>query len=116
MKTLIVGIPITLIVKTQIGVDDTNRPIFSETEETIENVLVGQPSTDDVTSEVNLSGKRIAYTLAIPKGDTHTWTDTDVILPEPFAGRYRTIGAPIAGIEENTPLSWNKKVRLERYE
>lgn len=110
------GIPITLIVKTQTGVDDTDRPIYEESAITVENVLVGEPSTDDVVNEFNLSGKRVVYTLAIPKGDTNDWKDTDVILPEPFAGRYHTVGVPTAGIESNIPLDWNKKVRLEAYE
>lgn len=110
------GTTITLIVKTQTGVDDTDRPIYEESEVEVDNVLVGEPSTDDVTNEINLSGKRIAYVLAIPKGDDHEWVNTDVILPEPFAGRYRTIGIPTAGIESMIPLDWNKKVRLEAYE
>ena len=110
------GISITLIVKEETGRDDTNRPVYSETEVIVDDVLVGEPSTEDITNELNLSGKKVAYMLGIPKGDTHNWVDTDVILPEPFAGRYRTIGVPTAGIEENIPLRWNKKVRLERYE
>lgn len=109
------GIAITLIVKEQVGVDDTDRPIYETSEEIIDDVLVGEPSTEDITNELNLSGKKLAYTLAIPKGDTHSWIDTEVILPAPFEGRYRTIGYPTAGIEENIPLRWNKKVKLERY-
>ena len=114
--TGIKGISIILIAKEELGRDDTNRPVYSETEITVDDVLVGEPSTEDVTNELNLSGKKVAYVLGIPKGDTNVWTDTDVILPEPFGGRFRTIGIPTAGIEENIPLRWNKKVRLERYE
>lgn len=109
------GIAITLIVKEQVGVDDTDRPIYEVSEDTINDVLVGEPSTEDITNELNLSGKRLAYTLAIPKGDTHDWIDVEVILPAPFEGKYRTIGYPTAGIEDNIPLRWNKKVKLERY-
>ena len=115
------GISVTLIVRTQKVVDnvpvydDTDRPIYVDTEVVVDDVLVGSPSSEDIISELNISGKRIAYTLAIPKGDTHIWYDTDVILPEPFAGRYRTIGIPTAGIDANIPLRWNKKVKLERY-
>lgn len=109
------GITITLIVKTQKGVDDADRPIYSETELLVDDVLVGEPSTEEIINELNISGKRIAYTLGIPKGDTNVWYDTEVILPEPFVGRYKTIGYPTAGIEEMIPLRWNKKVKLERY-
>lgn len=108
------GIKITLIVKTQTGENAFGEPIYAETEEEVSDVLVGQPTTDDIQNSQVLYGKVVSYTLAIPKGDTHIWEDTEVILPEPFAGRYRTIGYPTAGIEENIPLRWNKKVHIER--
>lgn len=112
---MIVGVPVILLVKTQTGTDAFNRPIYAETPVTVENVLVGEPTTDDVTSALDLTGRKAVYKLAIPKGDTNTWEGNRVTLPEPFAGTYRVIGIPTAGIEANIPLSWNKKVLLERY-
>lgn len=112
MKT----VTVTLIEKTQSGTDSFNNPTYTETETDVSGVLVGEPSTNDVTNIYTTYGARIAYTLAIPKGDSHNWDDTTVILPEPFAGTYHTIGIATAGIEENIPLRWNKKVHLERYE
>ena len=79
----------------------------------VDNVLYGEPSTEDVTNTLNLYGKRVAYVLAIPKGDTHKWTDTLVRLPD---GVYRTIGFPTHGIDELMPLAWNMKVKVERYD
>ena len=111
-KMLIKGIPVKLFVRRQTGADPFGRPTYEETAETIDNVLVGEPSSDDVTSELNLSGKVVAYVLAIPKGDTHDWENTSV---EFFGQRFRTIGMPMQGIEENIPLAWNKKVKVERY-
>lgn len=113
MRLNIKGIPVKLSVKTQTGIDSFNRPIYETLQEVVENVLVGEPSAEDVVNELNLSGKRIAYTLAIPKGDTHVWEDTEVKF---FGRKFRTIGLPTEGIEENLPLSWNKKVKVERYE
>lgn len=113
MRLNIKGIPVKLSVRTQTGIDDFNRPTYEVSQEVVENVLVGEPSSDDVISELNLSGRRIAYTLAIPKGDTHVWENTEV---EFFGRKFRTIGLPTEGIEENLPLSWNKKVKVERYE
>ena len=78
----------------------------------VEDVLIGVPSSEDIVNELNLSGKRIAYTLGIPKGDTHNWINTEV---EFWGERYRTIGKPMQGIDENIPLSWNKKVQVESY-
>ena len=109
------GITITLIAKTQTGTDALNRPIYSEAEVNVDNVLVGQPTEDEIANTMSLYGKRVAYTLAIPKGDANVWEDTFVILPEPFAGKYKTIGYPTAGIDALIPLSWNKKVKVERY-
>lgn len=107
------GIPIELAVKTQTGTDGFNRPIYGTTWVTVDNVLIGQPSTEEVTDELNLSGKRLDYLLGIPKGDTHDWEDTQVR----FWGQvYQTIGAPTQGIESMIPLSWNKKVKVMRYE
>lgn len=109
------GITITLIEKTQTGIDALNHPIYSEAEVSVDNVLVGEPTADEIANTMSLYGKKAEYTLAIPKGDTHKWEDTFVILPDPFAGKYKTIGYPTAGIDALIPLSWNKKVKVERY-
>lgn len=109
------GITITLITKVQSGTDALNRPIYTDKEVEVDNVLVGEPSTDDINNVMSVYGKIVKYTLAVPKGDENTWVDTEVILPAPFDGKYRTIGFPTAGIEANIPLKWNKKVMIERY-
>lgn len=112
---MIHGITVTLMERTQTGTDAFNRPVYTETPVQVPDVLVGQPTTDDVITTTDLTGRKAVYWLAIPKGDTHDWEDVVVVLPAPFAGRYRTIGIPIAGIEENIPLRWNAKVLVERY-
>lgn len=107
-----VGIPVILHVKTQTGVDSLNNPIYSESAVTVSNVLIGQPTTEEVTSSISLYGKQIEYMLGIPKGDNHVWTDTTV---EFFGVLYHTFGDVIQGIEANVPTPWHKKVRVERY-
>lgn len=109
---LIKGITIKLYSKKEVGVDAFNAPIYEETEENIENVLVAPSSTDDVVTSQDLFGKKAVYTLAIPKGDTHDWVDKTV---EFFGRKWRTFGYPLEGIEENIPLDWNKKVMVEVY-
>ena len=102
-----------LTIKTKSGTDDFNMPIYTETVEEVSNVLIGEPKTEDIINDLQLYGKRLAYTLAIPKGDTHNWKDTKV----QFWGQtFHTYGEPTQGIEELIPLSWNKKVKAERYE
>ena len=111
------GRNIILYDKTQTGVDGFNRPIYTESPTVVENVLIGLPTPQEVIDTLNLTGKRVAYTLGIPKGDLHTWTDRRVELPADFpAGKYRTIGSPAVGQEELIPLAWGKNVQVERYE
>lgn len=112
---MIKGITIQLVKKTEGEPDPIGNPTYTEELINVDNVLVGQPTTDDVTASLQLYGKVVAYYLGVPKGDTNDWVDAEVILPEPFAGRYRTIGYPVAGIEANVPLQWNKQVKVERY-
>ena len=110
------GITVVLTVKEQTGTDGFGQPVYTETTKEVKDVLVGEPSTEDIENNMTMYGKRTAYTLAIPKGNEDVWEDTKVTLPEPFAGTYNTIGSATAGIESNIPLRWNKKVHLERFE
>lgn len=107
------GTAVVLYERTQSGVDAFNDPVYTVTQVTVENVLVGQPTTDEVTSSIDLYGKRIEYMLGIPKGDEHNWEDTTVVI---FGQPFQTFGATIQGIEENIPTPWHKKVRVCRYE
>ena len=107
------GVTVTLYEKTKTGVDGLNNPVYSVQPVQVENVLVGEPTTDDITSSISLYGKQIRYMLGLPKGDAHVWTDTEV---EIFGERFRTFGDTIQGIEANVPTPWHKKVRVERCE
>lgn len=107
------GVDIILYNKIQVGIDEFNRPIYAETPETVENVLIGEPTAEDIINEMNISGKRLAYTLGIPKGDVHVWEDRTV---EFFGEKFHTFGRPTQGMEHLIPLDWNKKVKVETYE
>lgn len=109
---MIKGVSVYLIKKTQVGTDKFNAPIYEEKEIEVKDVLVGEPTSDDISNDLSLFGKKLAYVLAIPKSDSNIWTDTEVLIR---GKRYRTYGFPIEGIEENIPLRWNKKVKVERY-
>ena len=107
------GITVTLYEQTQSGTDAFGEPIYTETPVQVSNVLVTPTSSTETLETINLYGKKAVYTLAIPKEDTHDWTDKKVSF---FGQDFRTIGIPIEGIEEMIPLEWNKKVTVERYE
>lgn len=76
--------------------------------ETVSNVLIGEPQFAQAES---FGGNTVTYTLAIPKGDTHDWTDRVI----GWNGQlFRTVGTPVQGIEANIPLSWNKKITVRQ--
>lgn len=110
---MIQGMTVTLWNKSQIGTDEFNQPIYGWAAFDVDNVLVGQPTPEERTDELNLSGKMIEYILGIPKGDSHEWQDQIV---EFFGQKFRTFGIPERGIEANIPLKWHLKVKCERYE
>ena len=106
------GTTVQLAVKSAASYDPFGAPIETETLVDIADVLVGQPSESEVTGAMEMYGKKVAYTLGIPKGDTHTWYDTNVYI---WGDKYRTIGCPVTGEQANIPLRWGKNVMVERY-
>lgn len=103
---------VQLVVKTETGTDPFGKPVYTEELENVGGVLIGSPSTDDVTNTLNLYGKKIEYVLGIPKGDTHNWVDAEVMF---WGMRFRTIGYPTTGEQENIPLRWGQNVKVEKY-
>lgn len=106
------GMTVQLVVDTVTSYDPLGNPIVDEEIVDVKDVLVGQPTTDDVTNTIQLYGKQIHYVLGIPKGDTHNWTNAKVYI---WGEPYRTIGYPQTGIQENIPLRWGSNVKVERY-
>lgn len=106
------GVSVRLFTKTLSSYDSLNNPVYTTTQETVDNVLIGQPTTDDIVSSNDLYGKKIEYMLGLPKGDSHNWDNVRVDF---FGQSYRTFGDVIQGIEDNVPTPWHKKVRVERY-
>lgn len=112
------GMAVTLFERTRTGTDDFGAPVYTESAVSVDNVLVGEPSTDDVTASTDLYGKRIAYMLGIPKGDAHDWKDRRVEWTDAcgVTHRCRTFGFPITGVEALIPGPWHMKVRCEEIE
>lgn len=107
------GITVTLYEKTQTGTDPLGHPIFTPVAASVDNVLVAPASVEELPSGLDLNGAKEAYTLGLPKGDSHDWFDADV---EFFGQSFHTVGKPIKGIDELIPLGWNAKVTVARYE
>lgn len=110
---IIKGITIKLQNRIKKGTDSFGTPIYEDDWINVDNVLIGEPTTEDIAETLTLHGKKLAYTLAIPKGDSNEWRDRKVKF---FNQTFQTIGTPTEGIEDMIPLSWNKKVKVEHYE
>lgn len=110
---MIKGENVVLMTATQTETDPFGAPIYTESEVVVSDVIVGTPSTEDVTLDLNLLGKRLAFVLGIPKNDTNDWKDKDVIIR---GERFKTYGFPLTQTPENVPGKWNTQVKVERYE
>ena len=101
------------------GYNPFGEPIITPTPVEVDNVLVGEPSSDDIVTSTSLYGKTIKYMLGIPKGDTNDWVNKKVEWTDAYGTTHTvmTFGYPITGIEANLPaqLPWHKKVRCEAY-
>lgn len=117
---MIKTITVTLYERTATGaVDDFNKETYTETAVEVPGVLCAPSSSQEILDGINLYGKKAIYTLAIPKGDTHSWEDCKVSFsPSGTGGQqdWHVFGIPLEGIECDIPLAWNKKVTVERYE
>lgn len=110
---MIMGEKVILIENGEAIEDAFGRVTYEEVETEVDNVVVGSPSFDSAVAELNLTGKRIAFILGIPKGDTHDWKDKVVVIR---GERFRTYGFPLTQTDANVPGAWNTQVKVERYE
>lgn len=107
------GVTITLWEAHQAGTNEIGEAIMVETPVEVDNVLIAPASSEEILDAVNLYGRKAVYTLGIPKGDAHDWENRKVTF---FGEDWRVFGIPLEGLEHLIPLSWNKKVMVERYE
>ena len=106
------GRTVILYDKVETGVDPFGRSVYEDVQIEVKNVLIGNPTPQEVIDTLNLTGKRAAYTLGIPKGDAHVWTDRKI---EFFGEVFHTIAIPAKGQDELIPLDWSQNVMVERY-
>lgn len=107
------GINVTLKTRIRDGTDQLGQHIYKYEEKVVMNVLISPTKSEEKLSTLNLTGRTAVYTLGIPKGDNNEWENNSVYF---FGKWWRVFGTPLEGIEELIPLSWNKKVMVERYD
>ena len=110
---MIKGITVTLYERTAGDPDAFNDATYTESAVTVNNVLVTPVDSAEVVSSTTLEGKKAVYELCLPKGDTHEWENCRVSF---FGEDWIAFGLNREYIEANVPLSWNKKVKVARYE
>ena len=109
---MIRGCPVEIAVETVTGYDDFGAPIISEIFETVDDCLIGQPTSTEITDALNMYGKKLIYVIGIPKGDTHNWENVTVKF---FGQTFKAFGFPTSGIQENIPLRWGANIKVEQY-
>lgn len=107
-----VGITVTLHIRTQSGMDSLNVPTYTTTDVEVEDVLYGPAANSDITDSVQLDSRKEAYTLYIPDGDDNVWVGNTVTFNDKT---FSVVGIPGEYISDNLPLKWNKVVQVERY-
>lgn len=110
---MIKGITVKLFERKKTGIDEFNHAIYEESPVTVSNILVSPASSQEIIDTINLTGRKAVYSIAIPKGDKHTWDGCRVDF---FGSSWRVVGFPQEGIPELVPLAWNQKWMVERYE
>ncbi len=107
------GISVTLYERIPSDKDHFGAQQYKEQPVVVENVLVCPASHDDIVDGAGMDGRRAEYYLCLPKDDAHTWEGCRVDF---FGTSWRVFGPPLSYIDANTPGSWNKRVKVERYE
>ena len=106
------GATVTVVTRTSGPADRFGNATYTEATEDVADVLVSPGATDELDAS-RPEGVHVAYTLHFPKTFTGSLEGCDVILPAPWAGRYRVIGGPGPYVDENTPTRWHMPVEVE---
>ena len=105
------GITVTLYDEIETGTNSFGEPVYEKTAIEVDNVLVAPASPQEVLDSDNLYGKKVEYTLGIPKEDTHNWQDRTI---EFWGENWESFGIPTKGIDSLVPTKWNMKVMVMR--
>ena len=109
---MIKGVTVTVNAPSSTTTDRFGNPVITYTASTVDNVLVAPGTTSDLDAS-RPAGVQVAYSLHFPKSFTGSLEGCEITLPDPWAGRYRVIGAPGRYIDANTPTRWNMPVEVE---
>ena len=110
------GETITLIRRVQTGRDQGNNPIWEETPEDVDDVLVGPPSGSDATDTSRPEGIGVDLTLYFPRTYRGGSLRGCLVLIRGETTPYRVIGDPMPVDGGMSPTRWNMTVPVTRSE
>ena len=110
---MISGETVTVYTRQLAGVDGFNNNTYSFAEETLNNVIVAPGEPQNETDDSRPDGKRVEYTIYLPKEYTGDLTGGKATV----RGRtLNVIGIPKVYTDDNVPMQWNMVVKLEDIE
>lgn len=101
------------VLRPSIAYDERMDPVTTWEPETVDNVLFGRPTTEDVDGAMRAYGVHVQYALGIPKGYTESLRGCKVIR-ERDSGmehppEYVVAGDPAPLPPELCPTPWNRE-------
>lgn len=108
---MISGTDVTVTRRTVAGRDEMGEPEWTHESETVRNVLVGAPTTDDMDETNRMYGVTCDLVLHFPKTYTASLKGCTVGV---YGGEYRVLGDPQPYMEANTPTPWNRPAKVVR--
>ena len=89
--------------------DENNDEVITDTEETLDNVLFGMPSADDIATAERMHGMEARYTLAIPQEYTQPLRGC-IITRDIDGTEWQVITDKPPVPPMLTPTAWNREV------
>ena len=88
--------------------DELHDRVETWSDEPVENVLFGRPTTEQIDEAMRLYSVEVSYTLGIPK--TYQASLRGCMVYRPRDGRtYRILGDPMPLPPEICPTPWNRE-------
>lgn len=109
------GISVTVITSTSTSTDPFGAPIEGQpTEETVDNVLVDSPTSEDLEQSTRQFGTTCDLVLHFPKAHHGSLRGCKVALPAPWSDTFEVIGDPMPYDPRLTPGAHDRKVPIRR--
>lgn len=109
---MIVGEPVVVSRREQVGVNGHNQPVYEWVAETVDDVLVSPGARTDIPDTARPDGVVVAWTLHFPKGYAASLANARVSVRGGAAGD--VVGDPQHYTEANTPTRWSLPVEVTR--